>query len=318
MFRRSIIAAIVTLLLIPVGAWVLAGRLSAPAPAGVGNCPIDLACENVEFQSASGSTIKGWYVRGESGVGSVVLMHGLRSNRKALIDRIRFLRKDGFTVLAFDFQGSGESRGDQLTFGFLERLDAEAAVRFAREGRPDAKVGVIGISMGGAAFLLSGEMAHVDGLVLEMVYPTIERAIRNRLDKWMFNGARHLSPILTVQLGPRIGASADDLRPLDRISSFRSPVLLIAGESDPFTTLEESKQLFDAANEPKELWIVEGAGHEDLWKLRTVEYQKRVLEFLRRNINPPGGNDETIQSCNCLDDPDRRVRNAPEPGTNKD
>ena len=34
------------------------------------------------------------------------------------------------------------------------------------------------------------------------------------------------------------------------------PILIIAKENDYHTTLEESKQLFAVANEPKELWIV--------------------------------------------------------------
>ncbi|MBK8809179.1 MAG: alpha/beta fold hydrolase [Acidobacteria bacterium] len=303
------------------GVWFFGSRLSAPAPAAVGNCPIDLACESVEIPSESGSKLKGWYLRGQSGKGTIVLMHGLRSNRLALVDRMRFLRAKGFFVLAFDFQGSGESPGDQLTFGYRERLDAEAAVRFARTRRPDAKIGVIGISMGGAAFLLSNEMPPVDAVTLELVYPTMRAAIENRLNNWFFSGADRLTPLLSVQFSPRIGVSVDDLRPIDRISAVSAPVLVIGGGIDPFTTAEESKQLFEAANEPKQLWIVEGAGHEDLWKFRARDYQDRVLQFFEPILNetaPGEKNDKNNSSCNCLDDNSRKPGDGLDPGTNKD
>lgn len=307
--RVSIIVSVLVLLVVFGGAWYLGGQMSAPARVSVGNCPLDLACENIQFQSASGATIKAWYLRGSAGRPTIVLMHGLRSNRLALVDRMRFLRSKGYAVLAFDFLGSGESTGDRLTFGYRESLDAEAAVRFARERNPEAKLGVIGISMGGAAFLLSKEMPPVDAVVLELVYPSMEQAIDNRLDKWMFSGARHLSLLLTTQFPIRLGVSADELRPVANIPRVKVPVLVIGGASDPFTPAEETKQLFDAANEPKQLWIVDGAGHDDLWKFNAREYQSRVLEFFQTNLNDPnapGGNDETIQSCNCLDDAGRR------------
>jgi fermentation-respiration switch protein FrsA (DUF1100 family) len=319
--RFALIVPFLLILLFAGGVWFFGSKLSAPAPVVVGNCPIDLACESVAIQSESGSMLKGWYLRGQSGKGTIILMHGLRSNRLAMIDRMRFLRAKGFHVLAFDFQGSGESPGDQLTFGYRERLDAEAAIRFVHARRPDAKIGVVGISMGGAAFLLSNEMSRVDAVVLELVYPTMRRAIENRLNNWFFSGAGYLTPLLTAQFPLRIGVSADDLRPMDRITALKSPLLIIAGEADPFTTPEESRQLFEAANEPKQLWIVEGAGHEDLWKFRPREYQSKVLDFFESTINQsaPGEKDnENNSSCNCLDDNNRKPGGDVDSGSNKD
>ncbi len=310
MKRSLVIAALVLPLFILGGAWLAGTRLSAPAPATVGNCPLDLACESIEFTSESGSKLKGWFINGEAGRGTIVLMHGLRSNRSALVDRMRFLRKSGYAVLAFDFQGSGESPGDKLTFGWLERLDAEAAVRYAMAKRPGAKIGVVGISMGGAAFLLSTNMPPVQAVVLELVYPRMRDAVNNRMDQWLFSGARYVSPLLTMQFPFRVGVSADSIKPIDHVRNLHVPVLVIAGETDPFTRLEESKQLFDAANEPKELWIVNGASHQDLWKFSPRDYQDRVLGFFEPIINDrpaPGGDDEKNQSCNCADDDARRA-----------
>ncbi len=264
--------------------WLAGSSLTAPANQLVGNCPNDLPCEQVEFSSESGAVIKGWFLRGENRKGAVILMHGVRANRLNLIERIRFLHKAGFSVLAFDFQASGESTGKQITFGFLESLDGEASVKFIKEKLPEEKIGVLGISMGGAAFLLAKNMPQTDALILEMVYPTMQKAVENRLNLWLFQGAENFAPLLTRQFSLRLSVSVDELRPIDKISNLKIPVLIIAGENDRHTTIEESKQLFSALNEPKQMWIVPYAAHQDLSKIAPAEYEKRVYRFFQNTL----------------------------------
>lgn len=283
--KKIIITILVLIPILIIGAfWFAGSSLSTPMPVTVGNCPSDLNCENIEFPSESGANIKGWFLKGEEGKGAVVLMHGLRSNRLSLIERIRFLRNSGYSVLAFDFQGSGESKGESLTFGYLESRDATASLKFIKQKLPNEKVGVVGISMGGAAFLLQKDPQKVDALILEMVYPTIQKAIENRLNLWLFNGADNLAFLLTKQLPMRIGVSVEELRPLDHIKSVNCPTFIIAGENDHHTTLTESRQLFETANQPKDLWIVPQAEHGDLLKNAPKDYERKVLEFFEKTL----------------------------------
>ncbi len=88
------------------------------------------------------------------GAGAIILMHGVRANRLSMLDRARFLSHAGYAVLLVDFQAHGESTGEHITFGYLESRDAQAAVRFLRANAPDEKIGVIGVSMGGAPLCL--------------------------------------------------------------------------------------------------------------------------------------------------------------------
>ncbi len=62
------------------------------------------------------------------------------------------------------------------------------------------------------------------------------------------------------------------------------PKLFIVGMADRYTTLEESRQLFDAASEPKEMWAVSEAGHVDLHSIAREEYERRVLDFFGRYL----------------------------------
>jgi fermentation-respiration switch protein FrsA (DUF1100 family) len=119
---------------------------------------------------------------------------------------------------------------------------------------------------------------------LEAVYPTLEQAVSNRLMMRLGGWADVLTPLLTKQLKPRLGFSADNLRPLDRVGQVVAPKLFIVGEKDIHTTLEESRQLFAAAREPKELWVIAGAPHGNFYTFAPQEYERRVLPFFERHL----------------------------------
>lgn len=277
----SILAFLITL---SVGVWVAGTILTAPARQSVGAAPSDLPARAIQFQSHSGATINGWFIRGKERAGAVILMHGVRANRLSMLDRARFLSHAGFSVLLFDFQAHGESSGDYITFGYLESRDAQAAVEFLRTNAQGEKIGVIGISMGGAATLLASPSLDVNAIVLEMVYPTINQAVSNRLTMRLGQCAGMLTPLLTWQLKSRLGIDADALRPIHKVGEITVPKLFIVGAEDQHTTLEESRQMFNAAAEPKELWIVERAAHVDLYAEKKEEYEQRVLSFFKMQL----------------------------------
>lgn len=277
--RKFLIAVTVSLLTLVGGVWLTGTVLTAPSRQSAGAAPADLDARAVEFQSQSGATIKGWFIKGKKDAGAIALMHGNRANRLAMVDRARFLSRAGFAVLLFDFQAHGESSGEHITFGYLESKDAQAAIDFLRANAPGEKIGVIGMSLGGAATLLSEPPLAVDAMVLEMVYPTITEAIGNRLSARLGGWSRIVTPLLTMQLKPRLGIDADALQPVNKVGKIIVPKLFVAGADDRHTTLEESQRMFDAAAGPKELWIVERAGHEDVYPLEKEEYERRVLSF---------------------------------------
>lgn len=283
--KRLVFAILGLLLFLLAAVWLAGSVLTAPAYRSVGDPPAELAAREVQFQSQSGATIHGWFVPGNKGAGAVILMHGVRSNRLSMLDRARFLHHAGFSVLLFDFQAHGESVGDNITFGYLESRDAQAAVDFLRVNAQGEKIGVIGESMGGAATLLASPALDVNAMVLEMVYPTINQAVNNRLSTRLGSLSVILTPLLTWQLKPRLAVSSDALKPIDKVGGIRVPKLFIVGAEDKHTTLSESQQMFSAAAEPKELWVVEGAKHTDLHAQKKQEYEQRVLSFFKDRLS---------------------------------
>ena len=264
--------------------WSIGGILVAPANQPIGNPPASLHVENVEFSSASGATIHGWFVAGEPGKGAIILMHGVHANRFSLVARAEFLSHAGYSILLFDFQGHGESIGKHITFGFLESRDATAAVDFIRQKIPGEKIGVIGISLGAASVLLAEPPLPVNAMVLESSFPTIEHATEDRMiERFGFLG-RLATPLLTCQLKPRLGIGLEDLKPIEHAKKIFVPKFFIAGTTDKLTSIEESKALFAAAAEPKQYWWIDGAAHVDMHMDAKMEYERRILGFLGEHL----------------------------------
>ncbi len=263
---------------------IVGDQLAAAVPAEVGPPPAWLPARELAIDSASGSRLAAWLAAEPERPATVILLHPVRANRLAMAERARFLWAAGFNVLLFDFQAHGESPGRRITFGHLEARDARSALALVRERLPDKPAGVLGVSLGGAAALLGDGPLDADAIVLEAVYSTIERAVLNRVAMRLGPPAHVLTPVLLWQLRPRLGVAPAELRPIERIGRLRAPLLLIAGEEDRHTTLEESRRMFDAAPDPKELWVVPGAAHVDFHRRVRAEYEQRVLDFFDRHL----------------------------------
>ena len=268
-------------LVLTITLYAIGSILTKAQPSVVGEIPSDIKkIRAVSFSSKSGSELKGWLLEAKQGKGGVLLLHGVRSNRLQMLNRAKFLQKEGYDVLLFDFQAHGESKGEHITFGHLESLDVDAAYAYLEDRLCNPTVAVIGVSLGGASALLSEVKTKAQVMVLESVYPSIEQAIDDRMQIYMGSVGKYFSPLLTLQLQPRLGMSVEDLIPIDEVSKVTGAVLVIAGEKDVHTPLKESKALFEEAHEPKELWVIKGAKHVDFDKLLGKEYEERILDFL--------------------------------------
>jgi fermentation-respiration switch protein FrsA (DUF1100 family) len=249
--------------------------------------PAALNAQSVMFMSGSGSLIRAWMSHGREGDGAVLLLHGVGEDRESMNGRALFLHREGFTVLAPDFQGNGESHGDHVTYGARESRDAAAAIGFLHAVVPGERIGVIGVSMGGAAALLGDGPLAANAFVLESVYPTIRQAVSNRLGAWLgpLGGvARLFTSAVIDRIDTETGVDESELQPISRIASVNAPVLLIAGTADRYTPLAEAESLFARARAPKTFWAVSGARHEDLYMYAPAEYERRVGTFLERSL----------------------------------
>lgn len=264
--------------------FVIGGVLSAPNLKKIGTMPVALNGENVTFISKTGKSLSGWFVRGKVEQGGILLMHGVRSNRREMIERAIFLNQSGYSVLLFDFQAHGESPGQHITFGYLESQDAEAAFTYLEKQIEEKSIGVIGMSLGGASAILSDVSNRANAIVIEAVYPTLEEAIQNRISMRLGKLGRYLSPLIMLQIEPRLGFNPRLLEPIKHLSQIETPLLIIAGTKDEHTTLSESKRMYNEAIEPKQFWAVQGAVHEDFYRHSPLIYQEKILGFFKQYL----------------------------------
>lgn len=285
MRRRILIGLfsfVTVLLLAAVGVGEL---LSGAVPTAVNTLSTDLPVEpvqipvNVKSEDGDGN-LHGWLVRGVRGRGMVLLVHSIRSNRVEMLSRARFLNEQGYGALLIDLQAHGETPGDRITFGARESEDVEAAVVYLRNTFPGERLGAIGVSLGAAAIVLAKHPLRLDAVVLESLHPTIKEAVENRLRLHLGQFGPMLAPLLLLQLSLRLDTSPDELNPISRIGDLNTPCLLISGTDDRHTTVAETQRLFDAARQPKEIWIVPGGGHFNMHSYAGKEYEEHISSFL--------------------------------------
>jgi uncharacterized protein len=277
-----------------VTAWIVGGALVAPANRTVYLPRSDLPIVATTLPSASGSTLATWYIPAEHAHATIILLHAIHGDRRAMWGRAMLFHQAGYGIVMVDLQAHGESPGEHITLGCLERHDVRAAVDFARRMNPRHRIGIVGCSLGGAAALLASPL-DIDAAVLESVYPTVSEAVHDRIAIRVGPFAYVLSPLLLWQLPLRMGVYPSDLRPIDHIGHAGCPVLVAGGDLDQHTTLGETQGLFAAAKSPKKLVIFRGAAHVDLLDYDPQRYENEVLPFLANCLAGPQAERQAAQ-----------------------
>lgn len=279
--RLSIIGAIFITILCII-CYFAGTLLTAAAPVKIGSPPLNMHLENVEFRDADELYIHGWYGRGQISRGAVILIHGIRSSRLQMLNRARFLQDLGITVLLIDLQAHGESDGDKISFGYNEAKSVDAALKYIRKRIPKEKVGVLGVSLGGAACLLGDKPVSADVMIIEEVYATVDEAVINRLTIRFGQLGRFGAPLLIYQIPLRLNVSTSQLQPVEAVKNVQCPIFIIGGTADKRTLVDETRRIYEVAPEPKELWIVKGAKHVDLFDYAEAEYKRKIIAFLEK------------------------------------
>ncbi|MBK8270090.1 MAG: alpha/beta hydrolase [Planctomycetes bacterium] len=154
-------------------------------------------------------------------------------------------------------------------------LDTEAALDFVR-ARPEVdaeQVFMVGQSLGGAVAIVTAARrpGQVRGLVVEGAFSSYREIA------WHHVGANALTMALAWWYPLMLG---DQFDPIDSVAMVApTPILIMHGEMDRVVPVRMGRKLFEAAKEPKELWISEGMDHYQVWEDDDDEARRRVLEF---------------------------------------
>jgi uncharacterized protein len=286
--KRIAVRLTISALLLCIGSlWLIGSILSRSTNSVV---PTAIApAQEVQFSARDGSAIAGTYWPGLSGnAPGILLLHGNGGSRASLARTAHWLSLHGYAALAIDFRGHGESASSNHSFGWFESRDAHAALKWLKQRQYGAKIGVIGISLGGAASLIGDDGPLLaDAFVFQAVYSDIRHAIRNRLANqlgWIAGSA--IEPFLSYQSWLRQGVSPGRFSPLLEMKHIRAPVLVIGGGADKSTPPSETQSLYAATTAKKELWIIPNLDHNAVSGANDNAYLVRITAYFDTHLRP--------------------------------
>jgi fermentation-respiration switch protein FrsA (DUF1100 family) len=199
---------------------------------------------------------------------AIVVAHGFTlSWQRGNVWRVanRFNQTAG--VVTFDFRGHGRS-GGLSTLGDREIKDLDVAVAYARE-LGYQRIAAVGFSMGASVVLRhAGLIGGLDAVVsvsgpgrwyyrgterMRWVHRAVERrAGRYVTRRWL---KTRISPAGWKLIPVPPAEAAAKISPV--------PLLIVHGDKDLYFPPEHARQLYMAAREPKELWLLPGMGHAE-------------------------------------------------------
>ncbi len=236
---------------------------------------IGLAYRDIEFESSDGMPLHGWLLPAEGEVkGSVLFLHGNAENISTHIGSVFWLPSEGYNVFLFDYRGYGKSGGAAELHGIMRDAEAALGEIIRLPETQDTPLIVYGQSIGAAissyAVAHSEYRNHVDALIVESGFSSYRLIVREKLgDFWLTWPLQY----------PLSWTVSDRYKPIDAIPLITPiPLLLVYSEEDFIVPAHHGEQLFDAANEPKQLWRVPNGRHISVFA--RPEERQRLLDYL--------------------------------------
>jgi dipeptidyl aminopeptidase/acylaminoacyl peptidase len=298
--RRRIVTIVVIIVLFLLIAYLGIGAYAISQVTQIGDHEIynDTPADfGVEYQTITfparedGLQIAAWYIPNQDADKAIIIVHGRDASKQwaesgTIVAFQADLYNAGYAVLAIDLRGHGESEEARYSFGVYERRDVLGAVDFLKsQGFASGHIGVIGISLGGAA--VNGAMVEstdigavvTEGTFAEF-YPLVEAEWQNEsgLPNFFLPGVLLMNRIM-------YGYSLADVNIAEEIAAAPPrPMLIIHCSTDDTVPLIHAEQLLQVAPQA-ESWIVTGScEHGELHRDYPEEYSQRVIDFFNENL----------------------------------
>lgn len=266
-----------------------------PRPITANPAEYGLAYESVEFPSADGITLRGWFIPSENASQTIIFAHGYESNRLQpsvpALELARTLVNAGFNALLFDLRASGESDGDTTTLGYHEVKDVYGAVQWLKRQRPDQarQLGLIGFSMGAVtAILAAANEPAIEAVIADSPFSDLRSYLKTNMPIWTGLPNFPFTWMIMTLLPPVIDLDVDAVSPQAVMPRLTQPVLLIHTDQDNVIPASESQILAAAGNPARtQLWLVPSTRHVGAREVNPDVYDARVVEFFRTALSGP-------------------------------
>jgi len=231
-----------------------------------------VAYQRLDLVTDDGLRLAAWYTPPKNGA-VILLAHGYGDNRPEWV--YQMLVKRDYGVLAWDARAHGESEGEISTIGYLEVLDVKAALDYALT-QPEVKhIGAWGGSMGGATLIrAAAQFPQIEALFVDSSFDSLDDEFDFLVPYPVIN------PLAKVIARVETGISLDKVSPLEEIGKISPrPVYIVHSTADIVASPDAGAKLFDAAHEPKFLWLEKNAPHLAIYLDNPRRYQRRLGDF---------------------------------------
>lgn len=269
---KSILA--LTLLLILISFAEVNNVLHPPrlVPRGTTLRKYKVAYQSVDLITDDGIRLSAWYTPPKNGV-VILLAHGYGDNRPEWV--YTMLVKRDYGVLAWDARAHGESDGNISTIGYLEVLDVKTALDYALAQPKVDHVGAWGGSMGGATLIrATAQFPQIEALFVDSSFDSLDDEFDFLVPYPLIN------PLAKFITKVETGIDLDQVSPLNEIGKI-SPrlVYIVHSTADIVAPPTAGEKLFNAAKEPRFLWLEKDAAHLAIYLENPRRYQRRLGDF---------------------------------------
>jgi uncharacterized protein len=254
--------------------WRQTRMIFFPSPL-VTNTPAELGLSYEELWlpvAAAGfqPLLHGWWIPNPAESGVLLYLHGNAINIGANLSQAARLHQMGFSVLLMDYRGYGRSEGQ---FPHEQQVYQDAAAMWQylvqeRQIAPD-RIIVYGHSLGGAIAIDLATRCPVAGLIIDGSFTSIRQMV-------------NLSP--TLRFFPARWLLTQQFNSIDKIRRLQIPILLIHGTADTRVPAWMSQALYEAAGQPKQLYLVPEAGHNNVAEVAGIDYFYVIQRFTQQTL----------------------------------
>jgi hypothetical protein len=223
----------------------------------------------LHLQSPDGTRLSGW--RTEIPVEGPVFLYfcGNAGNLDDRRDLLARAAEAGLAIVAFDYRGAGESKG-RATEAHVY-ADADAICRFMVDslGIAPERIVLWGHSIGGAVAIALAHRRPCAGVIAEATF----RSARVM--------ARRMLPFLPAHWFMTYRFDNEGTVP-----DLACPILFVHGSDDLTIPASDSQFLCDIAGERGDLWLVDGADHNNVFEVAGDQFYTRLLLFAQQVTSP--------------------------------
>lgn len=241
--------------------------------------------EDVYLEAVDGLKLHATYFPQGEEKKVVLCFHGYTSEgMKDYIALSGYYLKKGYSMLLVDERAHGESEGEYIGFGCLDRQDALCWLDWILERcGEDVEILMHGTSMGGATVLMASGLelpSQVKGIISDCGFTSPKEVFTHVLHSMYHLPAFPAIPAADVLNKRLAGYGMDECNAAREVRKATIPILVIHGDADTFVPVSMCEEIYENIASPKKKLIVEGAAHAESYYKDTESYEQALDEFI--------------------------------------